>query len=462
MFAAQPDGTLVLTMESPGTTYGFDPGEKDALHAADEAALRFRRAEVRLRDRMPAGQVLVDLLFRDDQGTEVRLGPVDLMRLTPRLDGRGPMQVPELLLEEFERTGVVFRKEHGEFALRAGPELAAHFSDALERVFRVGVFNNCLDPTKWELILTSEDLSDFAARLDSGLYLDTSKILSHSWLALDRDLYTALLEVKNPDLDVDPALAWDYPELARRAQESLIDFDGLRQRARQVPLEVLELGHESGRAIEPITAEQHYKWGLGLFLDREHNPTYADLVRAPVRVAQFADRGYYQPDNPRSFDYGWTGKLDQVEMWILEQPDSDCYAEIVLSGEGLPFRLTLGNLDLAQLDEQQFLIFSFGLNPYPKARRHDPLQSTIHYDPDLIPSRIAPYLFLTDTATGRWVNNIDHGVEMAYLGWESIEKNVLDLYLLSYERITPIWMARVQLPDLNTDLVRVRRNLYTY
>ncbi len=462
VFAGWPGANLRLPMESPGTAYPYDPGEKDRLHAVDAGALRFREVAVRLREAMPAGQVLADLVFTDGVGSEVRLGPVDLLRLTPRLDTRGPMQVPELLLEEFERTGVVFRREHGEFTLVAGPGLGVEHREALGRVYRVGVFNNCLDATKWELILTAEDLTDFGARVESDLYLDASKILSHSWFYLDRELYAALLGAKNPHLEVEPELAWDYPELAKQAQEAMIDFEALRRRGRRHAVEVLEVGHRSGRPLEPISAEQHYKWDLGLFLERERYPTYADLARGPVRVAQFADRGYYQPDNPRAFDYAWTAKLDQVEVFQVEQPDSDCYVEIVLDGEELPFRLTLGNVDLAQLDEQQLLIYGFGVNPYPKGRRHNPQQSTINYDPDVIPPRIMPYLFLTDKATGRWVNNIDQGVEMVYLGWESIEKNVMDIYLLSYERITPIWMGQVRLTDMSTDMIRVRRNLYTY
>lgn len=462
IFEAAPGGTLVMELEDPGWDYPFDPGEKDVEYAADEHQMRFRRVEMRLHDRMPPGQVLVDISFIDDAGTKVEARTVDLMRLVPRIDLPGEMQKPELLLEEYGRFGVTFRREHDEFKIDLAEDASPEMREAAGRVYRLGVFNNCLDPTKWEMTLTTEDYSDFDARLESDLYLNQNRTLSHSWFYLDQDLYMTLMRLKNPDLEIDPALALDYMKLAEKVEDAVIDFDRIRKVRGKLDTHVIEIGHQTGRKIEPIVSEQYYKWDIGLFVNRDRFETYADLTKEPVKVAQFADRGFYQPDHPKVFDYWWTRKMDRVSFYRIDQPDSDCYVEIVLDGEELPFKLTLGNLDMAMLNEQQFLTFGFGFNSYPKARRYNPVQSTIAYDPELRPDRIKPYLFLTDKETGHFVNNINYGVEKVYIGWESIEKNVLEIYLLSYERITPIWMARVQISDAMADMIRVRRNMYNY
>ncbi len=462
IFAAAPGGVLAMDLEDPGKTYAYDPGEKDVKWAADEQALRFRRVEMRLHDRMPPGQVLVDLAFVDGAGTRVEAETVDLMRLIPRIDLPGEMQYPELLLEEYERFGVTFRREHDEFRMSLPDAADAETRDAAGRVYRLGVFNNCLDPTKWEMTLTAEDYGDFDKRLQSDLYLNQNRTLSHSWFYLDKDLYEALIHLKNPNLEIDPAIALDYMALADTVESAVIDYDRIRTLKGPVDTWVLEVGHQSRRPLKPLISEQYYKWSLGLFVNRDRYQTYADLSGEPVRVAQFADRGFYQPDHPKVFNYWWVDKMDQVTFYRIDQPDSDCYVEIVLDGKDLPFKLTLGNLDLALLDEQQFVTLGFGYNSYPKARRHNPVQPTIKYDPELMPDRIKPYMFLTDRETGHFVNNINYGVEMAYIGWESIDKNVLEIYLLSYERITPIWMARVQVSDTMADMIRVRRSLYDY
>jgi len=106
---------LVLDLEDPRYGYAFDPREKDKRLAADEQVLRFRRAEMKLRDKMPPGMVLFDVKFIDGTGTRVFVKAVDLMCLVPRIDLDGNMQYPELLLEEYGRFGITLRRELDEF-----------------------------------------------------------------------------------------------------------------------------------------------------------------------------------------------------------------------------------------------------------------------------------------------------------------------------------------------------------
>lgn len=49
-----------------------------------------------------------------------------------------------------------------------------------------------------------------------------------------------------------------------------------------------------------------------------------------------------------------------------------------------------------------------------------------------------------------------------YLTYPTLEKDVLDVYLVSYERITPLWMGCVKLPKELREKVRIRNQLYNY
>ena len=68
IFARQPDHILRMDAVAPGSSYRFDPSEKDQHFAADHQALRFRKVEMSVCSRMPQGTVLVDVSFVDGKG----------------------------------------------------------------------------------------------------------------------------------------------------------------------------------------------------------------------------------------------------------------------------------------------------------------------------------------------------------------------------------------------------------
>ncbi|MEM7040012.1 MAG: hypothetical protein AAF570_23770, partial [Bacteroidota bacterium] len=70
-----------------------------------------------------------------------------------------------------------------------------------------------------------------------------------------------------------------------------------------------------------------------------------------------------------------------------------------------------------------------------------------------------PYVLLTDMVDGTWVNNMDKGVEKVYLNYDRKNPGILEIYLLSYERIIPVWMARVSLPAGLRNKARLRKLL---
>lgn len=460
IFQNYPNGVMSLEASSPGYEYDYDIGEKDVTYGKSKGGMAFEKVEIRLQESMPIGSILTDVSFIDQYGNVALVENLDLMRLIPRYETEGDMLYSEILLEEFDRFGVVFRKEHEEFNLTINSSKES-LHRAAERTTRMNITNNCLEPTKWEMSLTSENYTDFGDRVDGYYNINQNKILAHSWFFLDKNLYDALLVYKNPS--VDPSYYLSYDSLNDLAQESVIDFENLRYPLNmQLETKTLEIGHQSNRKVEPVDVEEYYKRQFGLFLNRKADQTYANILEEPVQIARFTEAGFYNPETPNTYDYGFLKYTDQVTISNINSPESDCYVELKLTGDYAPYEVVIGNIDLAYLQEQKVTGLLFGYNTYPKSRRYNPKQTTLFYDADNYPEKLKPYLVLVDKSTGKWVNNQKKGVEKIYLSYETSERKVLQIYLLSYERVTPVWMARVKLPNDVREAVRVRKSLYAY
>ena len=275
---------------------------------------------------------------------------------------------------------------------------------------------------------------------------------------VNKELYHALLKIKNPQLVIDLDLPYD--SLSNKAERSIVDFDSLRNPLlSRVKSEVIEFGHKTNKVITPLDIEQNYKKQFGLILDGDIT-TYASILEKPVAVTQFKNEGFYKKDSPKVMDFGWMKHLDSVNIDVIDANKSDNYIQITVKGQWAPYEITLGNVDVSLISGQKLYGFLFGVNTYPKTRRYNPVQSTIAYDADLLPQEIKPYLLLTDTKNKEWVNNQYKGIEKIYLSYESIERDVLVIYVLSYKRILPVWTARVKLPRTFREKVRIRKKLY--
>ena len=459
VFETYPDNIMILEASSPGFSYKYDANEKDEIFG-DSANFRFTTVKLELHDKMPEGKILSNITFEDANKNQIVVPNVDLLRLTPKFDAIGDLIYPEIIEEEFNRFGYTFRKEHGEFSINLGTDQSEELNSVEERAYRCQIVNNCLAATKWEFNLTSEDYSDFQTRLKDTINLNQNKNLSHSWFYLDKDLYAALIKTKNPTMTVDYNMRYD--SLSNIAEQVVVDFSTLRNPIKyRMNSNILEIGYLSGRKIEPLDNEQFYKKQFNLFL--EGTPaTYTSILENPVKTTQFKDVGFYTELTPKEFDLDWMKYLDSVYIDVIEVEGTDAYVEITLSGQWATYKISIGNIDLAQLNEQKLFGLLFGINTYPKNRRYNPVQSTIAFDADLLPSDIKPYVTLTQKEDNKWVNNQYKGVEKIYLSYESLEQDVLVIYVLSYERITPVWMARIKLPKEVREKVRMRKGLYNY
>jgi len=462
---------LQLTGISPNFNYKYDAWEKD-LSFDNSDALNFNQITLSLNDAMPKGQILVDMTFEDALGNKIKFNAFDLMRIVPTLNSTGKHLYPELLLEEFNRFGVGFRKEFNEFEIEKSEKNTAEINQALDRVYRASITNGCLDPGKWEIGLTSEDYSDFASRIKNPINFNQNKILAHSWFLIPINLYKTLVELKNPNIKLEgfDFGDFDYKELSKASNDIKIDFDKLRKPIKKVwKTEMLEVGHNSNRPIELLDMEEHYKINYGLFvgydkrkLDKETYKTILSKEKQPLQFAQFRDEGFYSPETALNFDMNWLSHLNEITIKSVDLPETKCIVEIEVKGEWSPFKLTIGNVDLSSLQEQKLYGLHFGFNTYPKGRRYNPAQPTTTFDEDLMPKDYERYVLLTDTKTGNWVDNFHKGLGKVYLSFDSLEKDVLNVYLISYERIAPLWMGSVKLPKELRERVRIRNQLYKY
>lgn len=456
VFASYPGNVIQIAALAPGHDYKLDIGEKDRAYGKSDGVFVFENIEMRLLNQMPRGTVLVDFIFRDNKNTKVEIPNVDLLRFTPKMDARGNQKYPEIILEELNRFGLSFRREHNEFTIEG-----SHESAVLESAYRAWIVNNCLLPGQWEFSLVNAEFDDFELRRKGGNNLNQNRLISHSWFQVPKPLYQVLMDIQNPGNSWD--VNQDFDSISDIAEQVVVDFEQLRKPIREtLPLEVLEIGHQSKRKVKPLDLEQFFKGEAGLYMNPPGDLTYASILTNEVHTAKFMDEGFYRTNTPRKFDFSWFQYIDSVEISMVDVEESDCYAEIKLTGKWSWYEITLGNIDLSQLSEQKLHGTLFGMNTYPKSRRYHPQQNTVAYDAAMLPKEIQPYLLLTEKESGKWVNNQYKGIEKMYLTYSDREKDVLEIYVLSYERITPVWMGKVKLPRHIREAVRVRKNLYNY
>ncbi|MBT6514687.1 MAG: hypothetical protein HOK65_07940 [Crocinitomicaceae bacterium] len=460
LFAEYPENKIVIDAFSPGLNYQYDIGEKDEFYHKSESFLVFDKIIIEPAQKMFGNKLGLKFSFLDRAGNKIVADNTDIFKLTPGFDCSGDMLLPEVLSEEYNRFGIQFRRWRNEFSIEEVAGMPKEYADAFNRIYRVQLVNNCLEPTKWEVVIDTEDYSDYKKRRKSDNHLNQRRIIAHSWFNVPLEFYKDLLSLKNPNFDLD-LVDLSYEELSQRAERVKIDFSSLRGPVLNVlKTEMVEVGHKSERKIVPLDSEEYYKKQFGLILSgKEHN--YKSILDTDLSLTRFKDRGFYRIDN-EPFYIKWLRYVDDVKIKTVKTSDSELYSEICIGGEFSPYEIVLGNVDLALMNEQILCGFLFGVNTYITNINN---KSTLHamgYDPSQYPDDKKPYLYLLDKKTGKWVNNQFKGVEKVYVSYDDIERDVVTIHVLSYERIIPVWMARVKLPSDFVEQIRVRRRLFNY
>lgn len=445
---------------APGKSYPYDIGEKDIFYHKSDSIFVFNTVRIEPSKSKRKG-LRLKFTFIDKVGNEIICDDTDIKKLIPKLECKGEMLYPELLSEEFNRFGVQYRGWRDEYAIKKSTTMPSEYNDALDRVYRAQLVNNCLEPTKWEFVLDSEDYSDFTERKKSDNYLNQRRILAHSWFNVPMDFYKKLMLYYNPDLDIN-MVDMSYEELSHKSENIKINFESLRGPIdKELDVEILEIGHQSKRKITILDPEEYYKKQFGLILS-EKSYTYASILDEELPLTRFQDRGFYNAENQSPFYVQWLKYVDDVKISTIKMNDSEVIIEIRLTGEYSPYEIVIGNVDLAIMNEQILCGFLFGVNTFITNVRNNSRPNTINYDPTQYPKHRKPYLYLIDKKTGKWVNNQYKGVEKFYISFEDITYEKVNIHVLSYERIIPVWMAQIKLPGDFVEKLRVRRRLFNY
>ncbi len=460
LFENYTENKIVIEAFAPGNGYKYDVGEKDDFYHKNEDLLVFTKVIIEPAENMFRNKLGLKITFEDNSGNKIITDNTNIFKLTPKIDCSGDMMIPEMLSEEYNRFGVQFRGWRNEFELVKSDAITQEYSEAMDRIYRIQLVNNCLEPTKWEVVVDAEDYTDYKSRRKSDNHLNQRRILAHSWFNVPMDFYKTLFQLKNPGANVS-LIDLSYDEMSTRSEQIKIDFEQLRGPIiEELKTEIIELGHQSERKIIPLDPEEYYKKQFGLVL-REKDYNYKNILETELPLTRFQDRGFYK-ENTDPFYVQWLKYVDDVKISTIKLKDSDLYTEIRIGGENAPYEIVLGNVDLALMNEQILCGFLFGVNTYITNIRNKSTPHKMGYDPTQYPDKKKPYLYLVDKKTGKWVNNQFKGVEKVYVSYDEIDRDVVTLHVLSYERIIPVWMARVKLPSDFVEQLRVRRRMYNY
>ncbi len=372
----------------------------------------------------------------------------------PKLSAPVAFHTIDALLLEYSRREIEFRRDLGQFLVHwpAG----SRKSPAFERLYQIVIANNCLEPGKWELILSTWPLKDRDKQTlqANPHFAGRHPKLAHYWFQVPEMLYDSLWAAYNPSRR--PEVLGEYDSLSTLA-EALTVTEALRcERCLDFPAGVLEVGHRSGRRIEVLDPRFHpgerpmesfYKNLFGLVRNGERFATYADILAEPIRLSVFGGMGVYSRDQDVVFDLRWLGMWNQVSWRFSETDSLGRFAHIDIGGPQSTRALSIRNVDLARLNKEPYG-FALGWNSHPKRRLFRDRDYSPRYR--LIPEDTlpVPVALMWDKRIGKWLNNQREGIEQIVLSWEGVERNILRIELLSYERILPLWMARVAIDSI--------------
>ncbi|MBK9578713.1 MAG: hypothetical protein IPO40_16700 [Fibrobacteres bacterium] len=438
---------------SPGSAYRYETSEKDELFSTDSAKIRFTELEISLAPDSVPGRLFAKLDFRDSAKNTISFPKVDLVQLIPQIQRRDDLATLETVLEEYERFGYFYRADKGEVIATAGPHATEAEKEALRRIWRPNITNNCLEPTKFELVLNTKYYQDLDTNFTFEVRRRQLRTMDHVWFRIPWKLYARLWKIRNPDL---PVKIWkSFDELTAKAEQAQFPTE-LREHGNIIRSEVLEVGHKSGRWIVPLNNEHYLKDLHHLVLNRRSFHSFDDILKDSVRFVRFHKEGVYDLNAPIAFDYSFLRRWDTVHTFRSKGDPSGRHVDLDITGPTSDLVLHIGNLDLAAVNESQWVEIPFGFDPMPLQRwtRSQSREGGVALDSS--PYRLKPWALLEDKKTGNVRNNLVKGIERMFIGWQDGDRTTLQVYVTSYERMLPVWMSHVRFrePDSVGSFVR--------
>ncbi len=434
IFAVQFPSQLELDFQS--FDYNLDPNLKDYRFGME---WQISKVTIAFHHALNAQNIFFSLILHGPDEKKIEIDTFNIMNLVPKIDmaGHSGLENAEMLLEEFERFGVQWKSHLKEFRVTGG--------EAGE-INRVVFQNNCLEPGKWELILMSKYYQNAMESNTRKNSPERFRKLAHGWTLLPVDFYQTLIRIKNPSLGI--LSKSGYADLSSEGAKKTLPAEFFPNPKLEIKTKMVELGLESTRDLETLNEEQFQKRFIHLVDNREDYHTYADIIREPVRFAAFEHEGLYTTQK-KNFDFSWMKAMNSIKLYRTSGQDLVRWVDLDIGGAVSPYQIILKNIDLGNLAEGGIYQISFGIDPPPTLTHQYYSRNPNGYKLGIEGKTELVSLLCSNQKSGLWKNNQDLGLEKLMLQWESPEKKILWVYLISFERMIPVWMGRVKIEDPN-------------
>ncbi|MCB0482039.1 MAG: hypothetical protein KDC83_11445 [Flavobacteriales bacterium] len=289
------------------------------------------------------------------------------------------------------------------------------FSSSNPEIICIDLARNCLNSYLWEVsTYVNED--------------EIKKTNGHGWFNFPKDLYASLFVLKNgfPFEKYASILEnWVDPESKK------INHDLLAKKVSTVPVSFVD----SSDAMYPLQGARIKKRKEIIFpLEFQ---TMRDLQSDSTLFATFSPPGYYNRADPRVTQLGRTYSLNNVKVSSIKSMiNGDTLSEITLSFNNRQnsrfTKLVIGGLDMDAFPKLSTADANNGWKSAMGFSNHTFYEN--YTDHLKCKSARHPYFAYLSDEDGKWLDSHQIGIDGPIMHWDNVRKNVLHIWLLSFER----------------------------
>ena len=355
----------------------------------------------------------------NNQSDTILLDNIDLLEFIPSfpdwISNDSYLIKVGLQNQEWNRQQVKFDKNH--FKIK-GTNLAS------KSIVRVDIARNCLNSYLWEIIM-------FAANEDG-----TQKPCYHAWFEFPKHLYEVLFFQRN---NIPFKLHQNYLEQWVALKEEKIDFDLLRTNT-DAKIKILSIDNKNLKNLNngyyPLVGERKkkYKNIVCPTVPKEIN----DFLNDSTLFSTFTPPGYYNTKDPRKTYLSKLAKLDSViyTQTIAHNTAQDKTFELKFiyrsNKDNKITYLTLGGLKKEQIPILNIKEAKDGFQMPMGIANHSFYESYKFMLKN--PSKQNPYYALLLNEEEKFIDSHEIGIDGPLLHWDQNNKDLLHVWILSFER----------------------------
>jgi hypothetical protein len=291
----------------------------------------------------------------------------------------------------------------------------ASFQSTNARLVRADIARNCLNAYLWEIIVYAEE---------NGKTLP----YAHGWFNFPRDLYAELFETKNGQAF----------STYQASMEAWIDppSEPIQLQLLRQPLAALDIAWtDSSDAMYPLAGARQKKFKE--IITPVEFATMRDLQSDATTFATFTPPGFYNRKDPRTTELGRLQQLQHAQLFqTVSKVNHDTLHELQLlfadEAGARKTQLVLGGLNLsdfpilpsAEANKGWKTSMGFANHSFYEAYATQVSQKT----------QQNPYYGYLATNKGRWLDSHRIGIDGPVFHFSDVNRKVLHLWLLSFER----------------------------